>query len=947
MSEQEKTLPQDEKNVAEPEIKAPPLSRRAVLRTAGLVVGTGAVAALTGCGGEEKPTTAPPTKVPAIATQPPAPAGATAAPPSAAAGAVEPAFEPEQTMLRMINPMGFGGEVSAVEVKNGKIVRIRPLHYDEVYSKEDLAPAMWKIEAKGKSFEPLTKATTGYLQTTWKKRVYSPNRILYPLKRVDWEPGGDPAKVNAQNRGKSKFKRISWDEATDIIAGEIKRIQDKYGQFGVMTIAEYIHGESKNVLAHGGCHTRLFNKMGVKYTREIRCTGSNEAGYIGGYHIWGSPGYPTSPTTLDIAQNTEQLVTFGGDWETITSSKATQMGRAFRWFIKDLGMQYVSIDPRLNYSAATLANKWIPILPNTDAALLLGVIHTWLTEGTWDQKYVETHAVGMDKLSDYVLGKEDGVPKTPAWASTKCGVPEWTIKALAREWASKTTSLNASSSGMRTPYCHEYYRLAVIALAMQGLGRPGVHYSPNGAAPRALNAPNAGQAKRAMGLVESAQGLPKATVAEGILNPPISYYSTDAWMVPVENQFKKWQYPIPKEEGGTEIHMMWDESSCHTSCYTSGFRYEEAIRKPTIECYVIQHPTLENDGLLADLILPVTWGFEETDILNGGDQFRSMVLMEQNVPPIGEAKSDYEIAGMIAQKLEKFGGVYADAYNKYTEGKTIEQWIQYGWETSGLKDKVSWNDFAEKGIAIAAVDPKWQEQKSGLIDFYNDPVKNPLKTPSGKLEFYSQRLADNFPDDNERNPLPKWVPGGPGYTNDEGLEGERVKQYPLLLTDTIRRWGHHSMMSDVPWLAEVPTARVKGYDGYNYEPLWMNPKDAAKRGIKNGDIVKIYNERGVVLAGAYVTERIIPGAVQTEHGCRLDPITERVDRGGLAALIGPDKGVSKNNRAAMCSNEFLVEVVKLDPAEMEEWRQKYPEAFARDYDPYYGPLASGWIEGGA
>ena len=116
-----------------------------------------------------------------------------------------------------------------------------------------------------------------------------------------------------------------------------------------------------------------------------------------------------------------------------------------------------------------------------------------------------------------------------------------------------------------------------------------------------------------------------------------------------------------------------------------------------------------------------------------------------------------------------------------------------------------------------------------------------------------------------------------------------------------------------PGWQRLPTARVMGYDGYNYEPLWMNPADAEKRGIKNGDIVKVFNDRGAVLCGAYVTQRIIPSAVQTEHGCRLDPITEKVDRGGLAALIGPDKGISKNNRAAMCSNEFLVEVEKLDP----------------------------------
>ena len=318
-----------------------------------------------------------------------------------------------------------------------------------------------------------------------------------------------------------------------------------------------------------------------------------------------------------------------------------------------------------------------------------------------------------------------------------------------------------------------------------------------------LGAPSAGQAKRAMGLVESAQGLPKATVAEGILTPPISYYSTDAWAVPAENQFKKWQYPIPKEEGGTEIHMIWDESACHTSCYCSGFRYMEAMRKPTVEFLMIQHPTLENDCLLADMILPVTWAFEENDINTGGDAFRTMVYTKQNIPRGGggeerlrDRRHDRPETGearrRVRRRLRQIHG--------RKDRRRLDQ-VRLG--KSGVKDKITWEKFSEKAIYIAPVDPKWKEQKSGIIDFANDPVKNPLKTPTGKLEFYSQRLADNFPDDNERNPMPKWVEGGPGFTNDESPFGERAKKYPLALSDTIRRWGHHSMMSDVPWLAET------------------------------------------------------------------------------------------------------------------------------------------------
>ncbi len=147
------------------------------------------------------------------------------------------------------------------------------------------------------------------------------------------------------------------------------------------------------------------------------------------------------------------------------------------YFWHDAGIKQVYICPDLNYGAAIHADKWIPVLPNTDAALQLAIIHTWITEGTYDKEYVKTHTVGFDKVADYVLGKEDGIAKTPEWASAKCGVPEWTIKALARKSAAKRTSIGHVVGGslIRGPYSHEPARLEAILLGMQGLGKPGIH----------------------------------------------------------------------------------------------------------------------------------------------------------------------------------------------------------------------------------------------------------------------------------------------------------------------------------------------------------------------------------------------------------------------------------------------------------------------------------------
>jgi len=241
---------------------------------------------------------------------------------------------------------------------------------------------------------------------------------------------------------------------------------------------------------------------------------------------------------------------------------------------------------------------------------------------------------------------------------------------------------------------------------------------------------------------------------------------------------------------------------------------------------------------------------------------------------------------------------------------------------------------------------------NALNNFYTDPVKNPLGTPTGKIELFSQNLADKFPDDNERGPMAKWVVGGPesqGWTHDERLGGARAQKYPLLIVSNHPRWRHHAQMEDATWLKEIPTAKIRGFDGYLYEPLWINPADAAKRNIKNGDIVKIYNERGIVLGGAYVTHRIMPGAVYQDHGARVDAIAtgpdEWIDRGGANNLISPYQGVSKNCHG-MATSGFLVEVQNVTGKEWETWRNKYPEAFARRYDPGSGLCADAWVEGG-
>jgi molybdopterin guanine dinucleotide-containing S/N-oxide reductase-like protein len=632
------------------------------------------------------------------------------------------------------------------------------------------------------------------------------------------------------------------------------------------------------------------------------------------------------------------------DWETTSGGAHPRWISRYLYWFTELGIKQIYVSPDLNYSAGVHADKWIPILPNTDAALQLAIAYQWVTEGTYDKEYVKTHVVGFDKFVDYVLGKEDKVPKTPEWASKKCGVSEWTIKALAKQRAKLTTSMGAMGGNfMRGPYGHETARLEVVLLGMQGLGKPGINrlgalsLSP----PRYSVESHAHEAVRALVGVPSPQQIPRTQTQHFILHPPVtSWGSSDFFYSTTEDQFIKYTCPIPKSQGGSEIHMIWSEKVSNTASWNNGFGMIEAYRSPTIDCVVANHQWLENDCLFADIVLPVSTIIEEEDIGSSvfiGQQRLVLSYQAQSIKPIGESMSDYEIACEIAKKL----GVYEEI----TEGKTVKDWIKYGYEKSGIKDLISWEKFKEKGYYIPAVASDWRKDPSGLIEFYQDPVKHPLKTPTGKLEFYSQRIADVFPDDMERSPIPKWVEGGPSWTHDERIEGKRAKRYPLLIIANHPRWRQHTQLDDVTWLREIPTCKIKGYDGYMYEPLWIHPDDAASREIQNGDIIKVYNERGIVLGGAHVTERMKPGSVSMDHGARVDLIADKIDRGGSINLIAPEKGQSKNVWGQATSG-FLVEVEKLSADQMEEWRKKYPEAFARGYDPAYGLKFDSWIQGG-
>ena len=856
----------------------------------------------------------------------------------------------ERTVVKGLSFCGVveDSNVVQVDVAGNKVVRIRPLHYDWKY---DVKP--WSFSAKGKTFEASMKSLIPPFTLAYKNRVNSPNRVMYPLKRVDWDPKGER---NTQNRGTSKYERISWDEATDIIAAEIRRVIDKYGPTGVFLQADG-HGETKVVHASHGCSCNLMSLLGG-YTLQSRNTDSWEGWYWGAKHVWGcepvGKARYQSNILPDIAEHAGMMVFAGCDPETTPWGWGGQTVSQLCYWFTELGIKQVYICPDVNYGTAVHADKWIPILPNTDAALYLGIANYWIEKGTYEKEYVDTHVIGFDKFKAYVTGEEDGVPKTPKWAEGKTGVPARTIKALARAWASMPTATAHGNGGnmVRGPYATENARLEVCLLGMQGLGMPGRHmwstiewghmgdgwapmftFGKSVCVPRHSMYPVLSKASRGAGPVivgiDAMQFIPKDMVHRAILEAtpenPMKWFGTTHSQCVTEDQFVEYQYPNP---GCSEIHMIWTDTPSLMTCWNDSNYIAKAFQSPKIEFMLAQHPWIENDCQFADIILPVATKFELNDI--GSDvfaaEFGTVYLDPKCVETRGESLSDYEIVCAVAEKL--------GLLEELTGGKSIEDWIRLGFDTSGIDGLITWEEFNEKGHFVVPNDPDWDKYEIALRGFYEDPENNPLSTPTGKLEFYSQRLADHFPDDEERPPAPRWVERG--VSHDERLGGDRAEKYPFLIISNHPRWRVHSQHDDMAWLREIETCKITGPDGYAYQTCWINPGDAETYGIRHGDVMEVFNERGVVLVGAYVTERIMPGVIYVDHGARYDPIVPGyLDRGGAINTITPRNTTSKN-AGGMVSGGFLADIKRAD---MDAMRREYPEVFAQPYDKASGLLS--------
>ncbi len=835
-----------------------------------------------------------------------------------------------------------GGPVF-VYVKDGRILRITPIEFDG----DDAQP--WTIEARGRRFTPPRKTTISPHALAWKSLIYSPERLLYPMKRVDWDRDGER---NPQNRGVSGYERISWDEALDLVASEIKRVKREHGP-GSLTSSCGSH-HTWGILGYFlSARQRFFNLVG--WTPVVSNPDSWEGWYWGAMHHWGNSGRngggETYGTVEDLLKHAEMVVLWSADPEATSGIYGAHEGTVRRQWLKDLGIPLVHIDPFHNHTASWMGGKWLAPRPGTDSALVLAIAHVWMTEGLYDAEYVAERTVGFEKWRAYVLGEEDGVARTPEWQEAESGVPARDVRALARAWGSKKTYLAAGGlvgfgGACRTANGTDWARGVVCLMAMQGLGKPGVNmgclqqgtpldthfffpgYAEGGYSgdlSRTALAVNMFQRMPQLPTVNPVSGgIPRLKIPEAITEGRCEGYATEPrW---IEGQFQTFKFPAAGY-GGVKLYYKYGGS--HFGTMTDTNRYVRMYRDEGLECVVSQAIWMEGETKFADLILPACTNFERWDIGETANSagvvqhsftqcnHRVIVLQHKCIEPLGESRSDQLIFRDIATRL--------GLGTMYSEGVTELDWCKRLFDATDLPRHVSWKEFLKKGYYVVPAPPeelrdavsyRWfaegrkkdTPEVTPLPGDYTEEYGHGLQTQSGKLEFESSSLKRLDPDDPERPPIMKYVPAW------EGPHAEELyAKYPLQLITPHPRYSFHTHSDGKGAVVnDVRDHRVL-VDGYFYWIVRMSTQDAAERGIRRNDLVKLFNDRGAVICAAQPTERLPRGVVHSyESSAVYDPIGEpgtSPDRGGCVNLLTPSRMMIKRSHA-LAANSCLIQVEK-------------------------------------
>jgi anaerobic dimethyl sulfoxide reductase subunit A len=740
---------------------------------------------------------------------------------------------------------------------------------------------------------------------SYRSRLYSPERLLYPMMRVG-------------KRGEGKFKRVSWDEALDFLAHKMVELKKTYGptaildqsyagaSYGVLHKSDQIEGLLGRFLGMFGCRTNSWSVpsyQGTTFSSRITFGTIEDGNEDDAY----------AHSKLIIMWGWNPAYTFHG-------------GNTFYYMrmAKQRGCKFVLVDPQYTDSASAYDAWWIPIRPNTDAAMLAGMAHVIFSENLHDQKFIDRFVLGMDKgtlppehqdaesFKDYILGTRDGIPKSAEWAEAICGVKADDIRKLARMYATtKPAALKASWAPGRAAYGEQYNRMAAAVQAMTG---------------------NIGK------LGGCAEGVGKAWHSESIAYPYDEF--ANVWFGSIKSD--RWahcvlNYPnVRREEVGLwpredeldgqipNIRAIFWQGSDWFNQLTNINKEIQAIEK--LDLVVCMDSTITPSGIWADVLLPVATHFERHDVALPWYKGHYYIHRPKVIQPLGESRSDFQIFTELAYRLEAIDPTAKDFGKRYNPRATrdyfhnadpVDEAYLSAWWNGKVRPHqgvtMSWEEFKKHGVYKFVF-------KRPLVAFRDQIVKGePFETNSGKIEIFSPYLAEI--DDWTKTqygyaipPIPKWIEPF------ESLNSPLTKDYPFHLISPHPRWRTHSIFHNIPWLRET-------YD----QELTLNASDARRLGIQTGDTVEVWNARGKCVVPAYVTERCLPGVAVLFEGAWMDLDENGVDRAGNPDFLTLDE---PSPAGAFAYNTALVNVKKSELAHRPGWDElatARSSVFRRDY----------------
>ena len=684
--------------------------------------------------------------------------------------------------------------------------------------------------------------------------TYSPLRIQRPAVRRSWL-----AKRDRLQRGAEGYVEVSWDAALALVADEIARVRAEHGATGIF-------GGSYGWSSAGRFHHARTQ------VRRFLFSGGGCVDQAGNYS-WGAAQFllphvigthaPVSGRVTDwssVVAHTRLMICFGG--LALKNGQVTSGGAGAhtmeQWLARAraAGVEFVVISPNRTDAPALLGAQWIAVRPNTDTALMLGMAHTLISEKRHDRAFLQSYCTGFTALENYVSGAADGVPKTAVWAAAICGVDTEVIRTLARRAASLRTMMTLTWSLQRAHHGEQPYWMAIALAAMLGqIGLPGGGFAFGHGSMNAVGEPRADlpSPEFGAGANPGSHAIPVARLTDMLERPGAEYQFNGARRIYPDIDLIYWA-------GGNPFHHHQDLN-----------RLARAWAKPAT---VIVHDSWWTaTAKRADIVLPATTPLERDDI-GGSSRDNFIFAMQQAIAPVGESRNDVDIFRELAAR--------AGHQEAYTGSRDTNAWLHQMW-------KEVRNGAATKGVTLPEFDAffaqGWVElppPAPGRDDyvlfeaFRTDPAAHPLRTPSGKIELFSDSIAAF--DYADCPPHPAWLPPA------EWLGAEAAKKHPLHLITIQPPDRLHSQMDPGP---VAQAGKVAGR-----ERVRIHPQDAASRALADGDVARVFNERGACLAGVAIDASLMPGVIVIATGAWFDPGSDGPERGGNPNVLSLDIGTS-------------------------------------------------------